>query len=92
MKSYLAVLIINKTKQKVVLIYRKPMTPKKCMFIAKSLTDPLHVEMEPLCRGAMRSKTQWVFYSRYLLRFFLYRDLHDLANPYLSATFASDQK
>ena len=26
------------------------MTPKKCMFIAKSLTDTLHVELEPLCQ------------------------------------------
>ena len=38
-----------KDSYEVVFIYRKPMTPKKCMFIAKSLTDPLHVELEPLC-------------------------------------------
>jgi hypothetical protein len=30
------------------------MTPKKCMFIAKSLTDTLHVELEPLCTGIAR--------------------------------------
>ena len=25
------------------------MTPKKCMFIAKSLTNTQHMELEPLC-------------------------------------------
>ena len=38
-------------------------------------------------RGALRSKTQWVIYSRYLLRFF-----DCLVHPNLSATFATDQK
>ena len=33
----------------VAFIYMKPMTPKKCMFMAISLTDTLHVELEPLC-------------------------------------------
>ena len=28
------------------------MTPKKCMFIAKFLTDHLHVELEPLWNGS----------------------------------------
>ena len=27
------------------------MTPKKCMSIAKSLTDTQHMELEPLCTG-----------------------------------------
>ena len=27
------------------------MTPKKCMSIAKSLTDTQHMELEPLCSG-----------------------------------------
>ena len=30
-------------------IHRKPMTPKKCMSIAKSLSDTQHMEPEPLC-------------------------------------------
>jgi len=29
------------------------MTPKKCMSIAKSLTDTQHMELEPLCSGLM---------------------------------------
>ena len=28
---------------------RKPMTPKKCMSIARSLTNNQHMELEPLC-------------------------------------------
>ena len=28
------------------------MTPKKCMSIAKSLTNTQHMELEPLCSGA----------------------------------------
>ena len=32
--------------------FRKPMTPKKCMSIAKSLTNHQNVKLEPLCTGS----------------------------------------
>ena len=31
------------------------MTPKKCMSIAKSLTDTQHMELEPLCSAVRAS-------------------------------------
>ena len=32
------------------------MTPKKCMYIAKSLTNTQHMELEPLC-SALNGET-----------------------------------
>ena len=32
------------------------MTPKKCMSIAKSLTNTQHMELEPLCPGHSKTK------------------------------------
>ena len=37
--------------QEVLFIHRKPMTPKKCMSIAKSLTNTQRMELKPLCSG-----------------------------------------
>ena len=31
------------------------MTPKKCMSIAKSLTDTQHMELEPLCNAPFKA-------------------------------------
>ena len=40
---------VQGTSLEVFFIHRKPMTPKKCMSIAKSLSDTQHMEPEPLC-------------------------------------------
>mgnify|MGYP001169781258 FL=1 len=46
------------------------MTPKKCMSIAKSLTDTQHMELEPLCTGIRKIHLKKII-SNQLCEFFL---------------------
>ena len=44
------------------------MTPKKCMSIAKSLTDTQHMELEPLCTALWGSLKDNLLHSPYLIK------------------------